>query len=159
MEGLVEGLIEDAAEQVDVVGAFVRFLRLAGDLSLSDHHRVQRRGHPEEVADRRTAEVDIEAVVVGELGRAVGEVGEGTAEVEEQRVGVDPGFAAEVELDAVAGAEIDQLREPRQTGEIDELLVLEISGQRRGGELVDVGGAVAGTDDSDTIQTRRSSGA
>ena len=38
MKGLVKGLVEDAAEQAELVGLFVGLLGLAGDLRLTHHH-------------------------------------------------------------------------------------------------------------------------
>ena len=40
-----EGLVQDAAEEVVVVGALVRLLGLTGNLRLADHHGIQRRSH------------------------------------------------------------------------------------------------------------------
>ena len=52
----------------DVVGDLVGLLGLAGDLRLADHHGVEGRGHPKEVANRRPSEVDVEPVVVRAVG-------------------------------------------------------------------------------------------
>jgi len=43
-------------------------------------------------------------------------------------------------------------------GEFDELLVLEVRGQSSRGKLVNMGFPVAGTDDSNAIQTLRPPG-
>jgi hypothetical protein len=90
------------------------------------------------MADGRATEMDVEAVVVGQLALAVCEIGKTPAKVEEERVCVDPGLAAKIKLDPVAGSEVDELRETRQAGELDQVFPREFRRQSRGRELVDV---------------------
>jgi len=130
----------------------VRLLGLTGDLGLTDHHRVEGGGDSKEVADSGTAEVDVELVVTGKLTCAVGEVGEAAPEVEEQGIGVDARFTAEVELDPVAGAEVDKLRKTSEPGKLDEVFAGKLGRQRCSRQLVHVHGAVRGAYDADVIQ-------
>ncbi len=101
----------------------------------------------------RSTEVDVELIVLGKSCRASGEVGEAAAQVKEQRVGMQPRQAAKVDLDPVAGREIDHLRKSGKAGQLDELLLRERLRQIRLGELLDGGCAVAGADNADAVHT------
>jgi hypothetical protein len=98
--------------------------------------------------------MDVKAVVFWQLALSVGEIGEAAAKVEKQWVGVDPRLPAEVELDPVAGPEVDELGETRKTGELDQVLSWKVGRQSGRRELVDMHGAIRGADDADTIQTQ-----
>ncbi len=148
----MKGLVEDPAEQAGVVRDLVRLLGLAGDLGFPDHHRIERRGDAKQMANRRSPEVDVQTVVVRKLALVVGEIGETAPEVKQEGVGVDPGFTAKVELDPVAGAEVDQLGESSEARELDQVLARKIDRQRRGGELIHVDASIRGADDTDTVQ-------
>jgi hypothetical protein len=104
------------------------------------------------VADRGATEVDVKLVVTGKLTRAVGEVGEAAPEVEEQGIGVDARFTAEVKLDPVAGAEVDKLRKTGETGKLDQIFARKLGRQRCCSQLVHVHCTVRGADDADVIQ-------
>jgi len=119
------------------VGDLVRLLGLPRDLRFADHHRVECRGDSKEVPYRRRPEMNVEAVVFRQLALTVGEIGETAAKVEEQGIGVDPRLPAEVELDPVAGPEVDELGETRKTGELDQVLAWKVGRQSGRRELVD----------------------
>jgi hypothetical protein len=88
------------------------------------------------------------------LTLTAGEIGEAAPEVEEQGVGVDPRFAAKVELDPVARSQVDELRKTREARQIDQVLSREIRRQRGRRQLVHVHGSIRGADDADSIQTQ-----
>ena len=138
MKCLVESLVEDPSEETTLVRDLVRLFGLAGDLSLAHHHRVEGGGDAKEVADRGATEVDVELVVTGKLTRAVGEVGEAAPEVEEQWIGVDACLTAEVELDPIAGAEVDKLRETGEAGELNQLFTRKFGRHRCCRQLIHV---------------------
>jgi hypothetical protein len=96
--------------------------------------------------------MNVEVVFLWQLALAVGQVGEAAAEVKEERVGVDPGLSAKIELDTVTRPEVDQLRKTGQPGEFDQVFTREI--RRQGGrrELVDVYGSIRGAYDADPVQ-------
>ncbi len=148
---VVEGLVEDTAEQAGLVSGLVSLFDLAGDLGLADHHRVQSRRDAKKMASRRSTEMDVELVVLGQSRRALREIGKAAPQMKEQRVGMESGQAAEVDLHPVAGRKVDHLREAGEPGELDELLLREILRQACLGKLLDGGCAVAGADDADAV--------
>ena len=106
------------------------------------------------MANGGSTEVNIEAVILGQLALAVGEIRETAAEVEEQGVGVNTRFATEIELDPVAGPEVYELGKTGETGKLDQILSREVARQSGRRELVDMNGAIRGANDADTIQTQ-----
>ncbi len=152
MERLVKSLIEDTAEKPRLVRDLVGLFGLARDLGLTNHHRIEGRGDAKEVADRGSTEVDVEGVVVGKLAPTVREIGQGPSEVKQQRVGMDASVAAEVELDAVAGAEIDELGKAREARQLDEVFTRKITGKRGRCQCLDGDGPIGCSDNTDPIQ-------
>ena len=134
------------------MGDLVCFFGLPRDLRFADHHRIEGRGYSKEMADRRPSKMDIEVVVFRQLTLAVGQIGEIAAKVEEQGVGMDSRFSAKVELDAVAGPEVDELGETCKPSELDQVFARKVGRQGGRRELVDMNGTIRGADDADTIQ-------
>ena len=87
---------------------------------------------------------------------AIRQIVEAAAEVEEQGVGVDPGLAAEIELDPVAGSEVDELGKTGEARQVDEVLPRKLGRQRCRRELIHVDCTVGRSDDADAIQARSS---
>ena len=129
-------------------------LGLSGDLRLANHHRIEGGCDAKKMAHRGSSEMDVETVIVWQLALSAGEIGKAAAKVEEQGVGVDACVTAEIELDPVAGSEVDKLGETRQARELDQILARKIGRKSGGRELFDRNGAVRGADDADTIQTQ-----